>query len=137
MLHVPRISLGSVVLSRDSFIIGRKLLPELGNDEKQFFFNVQEWRQRFELPAQAFVSCPIGLSAVEMNGQQGEQTHLRPSYVDFRSPLMVRLFRKVLRQTNSTLVVAEVLPSPLDATTRIEDQHYVSEFAFELARVVP
>jgi hypothetical protein len=99
--HVPRITVDQMVLVRETWrFSARDLAFAAERDEAARYVRVRDWRRTAGLPRRVFVTVV------------GE----KPLYVDFDSPLYVRLFTKAVRKCaegdESLVTVVEMLPEP-------------------------
>jgi hypothetical protein len=100
--HTPRITIGQLVVQRErwQFEAG-EFLEVADEDEANCFFNLRQWWAAQELPSSMFVKV---------------SWEAKPFYVDFESPLLVRMFFKQLRNgmvsdPHGSVVVSEMLPA--------------------------
>ncbi len=112
VVRFPRISIDEVlVLSRECWKIPLTCLPE---DEPavsdfDYFIKVEHWRTYYQIPRHSFLFInPSNRS--ESNAST--QDDYKPQYIDFQSPLLVRLFRKACRKAGKYLRIEEMLPAP-------------------------
>jgi Lantibiotic dehydratase, N terminus/Lantibiotic biosynthesis dehydratase C-term len=142
--YVPRVSLGRVVLARRTWIvpIGLQLDAELAAEE--FFVALQAWRGQHGLPSEVFVRVvPVPTSDAEM----AEQRHmkwdefdfkdLKPFYVKFDSPRLVRLMQRTMKRNRFALVITEALPALDDQHVKLAGRGHVAELQFELSTLPP
>ncbi len=117
-LHLPRVSVGTVVVSRRTWIIPRALLPDPAAPVHAFALALHALRVRFALPAEVFVRLGASLS--------------KPFYVHLDSPLHVRQLAGALRTTESSACLQEALPQPGVGTVRWKGRDHVAEMQIEL-----
>ncbi len=122
--HTPRVTVGRVVVSRETWRTSTQALPWL--DVRGLgarFVEARRWRAENGFPERVFIKVA------------GET---KPFYVDFSSPLLVSAMCVVLRSARTRLgsasvVVSEMLPAPEHAwVTDAEGAHYLSELRFHL-----
>jgi hypothetical protein len=117
--HRPRITIDDVVVCREQWRIPAREIAfaTLGNDMDRFL-QCQHWVNQHALPQFVFMKMP---------------TEVKPSYVDFASPVFVDLFARsvrVLQRTNPDGVVTltEMLPAHSGCwLVDAEGQRYTSE----------
>lgn len=119
--HSPRVQIDRLVVHRETWSFSvRELGPLSTPDEAGSFLAARSLRQRHHLPRRVFAKV------------EGE---LKPFYVDFDSPLSVRLLARAIRalkrssQPDGAVRISELLPS-LDNLwlTDGEGARYTSEF---------
>jgi hypothetical protein len=122
------------------WIFPRTLAPASTQDNLAFFESIQEWRQANGLPDQVFIRVsPVGEEVFtdpskHMNWEKMVFKDLKPFFVDFDNPRLVRLLARAMSRSDFPLTVTEALP-------RLDDQHVfdeqrrgrVAEMHFELA----
>lgn len=135
--HIPRVCLGKIVLSRETFIIPRKLLPNPDKSPAEFFMEVQEWKNTQKLPNEIFSRfVPLGKALLSSDdnetGINNSIKNMKPFYVKLDSPRLVRLFQKAMQSNDYPAVLTELLPKFDDANVLSADEKHVSEIMFEL-----
>jgi len=121
--HAPRISLGSLIIKRESW----RFSPE----EMQFvycagaserFLQARNWARAHRMPRFVFHKVPI---------------EKKPAYLDFDSPIFVDIFSKMIRRTvdaalpSAMIDLSEMLPLfDQNWLTDVSGQRYTSEFRF-------
>lgn len=118
--HVPRISIDSLVIHRESWRIRASSIPFLDiHDPADRFAAMHRWRVSLGLPQQIFCQLP------------GEK---KPIYVDFRSPPTLDIARALFikeRSNNTYISISEMLPVEDEACLHdAEGRYYTSEFRF-------
>lgn len=101
--YTPRISLGKLVIQRESWRFACDTLDFVNvKDEAQCYLEVQRWRLQLHIPRLVFVKVPW------------EQ---KPFHIDFDSPLFVRILIKQIRRVfelpsteKSYITLSEMLP---------------------------
>jgi hypothetical protein len=101
--YTPRISIDKLVVQRESWRFPANSLPfafEMELDRQ--FLEARQWMQHHGMPRFIFVKTPI---------------EPKPIYVDFASPIYVRMFAKLIRQTvqseldNPHIAISEMYPA--------------------------
>lgn len=143
----PRIRFGQVVVSRKKWMVPRALLPlkEAKESDYDFFFRIHEWRMGLELPSRVFIRFvpmtdkenPL-LSMMDREAAQNaadiDFTDMKPQYMDFENPLMVRLLGKLIVDGKFGLVIEEMLPDVDQLPVSTEQGSYVSEVIVEMSK---
>jgi Lantibiotic dehydratase, N terminus len=122
--HTPRISIGRLVINRESW---RFPVPELRfvkcRDSAELFLQTRSWAREQGIPRFVFVKVPL---------------ERQPSYVDLESPILVDIFARLVRRalddpaaTGGNVDISEMLPATdqlwlADANNR----RYTSELRF-------
>ena len=119
----PRISWRSLVLQRQ----GWELRPdvwqrwaEVAGPDADFFLAVRPALQEMEVPSRFFAQFP--------------QLRQPPQQVDCDSPVMMRVFRKMLALSSGPLVLTEMLPLPEQCTMQHGEER-ATEFVLEFSVV--
>jgi hypothetical protein len=102
--HTPRVSVGQMVICRESWNFSPSELSfAFEKDEDARFVAARRWARTHRIPRFVFVK-----SSAEM----------KPSYVDFESPVYVNIFAKTVRHaaaadgdTDPRIAVSEMLPA--------------------------
>ncbi|WP_424862851.1 lantibiotic dehydratase [Streptomyces sp. MMS24-I29] len=111
--HMPRITMGRVVLQREFW---RVAPPELAAPSRQeAFLKVQALRSRLGLPRHVYARIP------------GET---KPICCDLDSPLLVRQLTRFAARSNSALELSEMLPAPSHLWARDAQGRYTSELRY-------
>lgn len=102
--HNPRVTVGRLVISRESWGFSREeLLFTSIEDEGERFRAARRWARAHGMPRFVFVKVP---------------TEMKPFYLDFDSPIYVDILSKVVRQmegrpkAEGMITVSEMLPAP-------------------------
>jgi lantibiotic biosynthesis dehydratase-like protein len=94
--HCPRVTLGRLVLVRESWRIPSAAIPFHGiEDPLERFVSARRWARELDLPRFVFVRVP---------------EEAKPFFLDFESAAYVELIAKVLRSA-SQATISEMLPS--------------------------
>ncbi|MBL0386969.1 lantibiotic dehydratase [Tumebacillus sp. ITR2] len=147
--YYPRLRIGSVVLSRRKWLVPRTQLPMRGAKEEEFewFTRVQEWYRSIGLPQRVFVKLtkmgrgedPYGILGDEEKAEDATPemvnfTKMKPQYIDFANPLMVRVFGKLILDSQLGLKIEETLPDVDEVENLGFPERYVSETIIEISR---
>jgi hypothetical protein len=98
----PRQVIDNLVVRRRRWLIGRDLLPVVGQGPR-FFSEWHQRRRQWGMPDQVYVT------ATNSNGEAA-----KPQYIDFRSPSCLDLLAGVVNHGFGPLAVIEALPRPED-----------------------
>lgn len=116
-----------VILQRRSWIVSPEACPrpEPEESEASYFSRLDCWRRELGLPAEVFVRvrnrATTGLENLDDR---------KPQHVHFGSPILVRLFRKLLHRVERELLIEEMLPGP-DELLDVEGEPRVTELVLE------
>lgn len=130
MVRIPRIRYRDLVLSRAQWWIPREQLPQrrASEDPLQFFRRLDDWRRAHGLPQLAFVrrhaDKPLERDISNMK---------KPLFIDFSSPLMIRMIGRVFSTDFDVLSLEEMLPDQQHAFASDGARRYASEILFEHA----
>lgn len=138
----PRITLAGIVVQRRMWKVPIECAPERrpGQDEADWFLDVQRWRRGLGLPDRVFARVDFAVTpgsaaddGDEGADEQGQPKATRkPLAVDFDSLFSVRIFTQLLRSASSRVVLTEALPD--DGELWLTDpagRHYVTELVVE------
>ena len=138
--YVPRVSLGDLVLARRTWIVPVAHQPDASLSSEAFFVAVQAWRRQVGLPDAMFVrGMPMPAagatpnSALSYKWDEIDFKDLKPFYVRFGSPRLVRLLQRTLKRNSFSIVATEVLPALDDQHVALQGQPHVAELQFELS----
>lgn len=143
MFETPRVALGSLVLQRKAWNIAKQGFPEQNDaNSLKAFRQIQDWRKQFSLPETAFIKlapsgyqlAAAGAGEDDFDWENFNRIKMKPFYVDFRSPLIVRQFMRAINATTFDMVVTEVLPFITDQVLSVDGKGHVSELQVELTR---
>ncbi len=138
----PRVTLGRVVLQRRTRNISHAGLPNPSKlDLAQTLIHLHAWRREHRVPLAGFVRFApsqqqlsvAGTDKADMDWSTFDRTKLKPFYVNFADPLLVRQFVKSLTATRFDLVVQEPLPDIGDHIFTVADAGHVAELQIEIA----
>lgn len=118
--HTPRVSIGQLVICRESWSFSpSEIAFAFEKDEAARFVAARRWARAHGIPRFVFIK-----SSVEM----------KPSYVDFESPTYVNIFAKTIRhavadeESEPRIGVSEMLPTHHQCWLRdAEGQRFTSE----------
>jgi lantibiotic biosynthesis dehydratase-like protein len=126
--HRPRVSIGKMVVTRESWLFDPNQLSfATAKTEAARFAQARQWARQNRMPREVFVKAA---------------KQKKPFYVDFESPVYVNLFAKAVRSARSApekapIQVTEMLPGTDDLwLTGGSADHYTSELrlaVFDLA----
>ncbi len=132
--YSPRVCYeGLVVIARKTWFVPHDLIPaaQPGEHPADFFVRVQRWRAALRIPARVFVRVEAKRSAPAAQKQEeavedhpatppqapgrkpeaARRDNRKPQFIDFESPLLLKLFERLGRGLPSfRLVIEESLP---------------------------
>jgi len=108
-VRVPRLRLGGVVIARDTWVVPRGEVPlrDPGEAALAHLARLTRWRREHAIPRCCFVGAV-------RDPRHDAGKNRKPCYVDFSSPVFLRVFAQLLAQTDGALVLQEVLPTGAD-----------------------
>ncbi len=112
----------NIILQRKTWLIDKAELPERLEKEtlSEYFIRLNIWKERHEIPDEVFISIP---GKVELSNKDD----YKPQYINFNSPLVVRLFDRTVKKLKTHLVLVEMLPASKQLL-KSNEEPYVSEF---------
>jgi hypothetical protein len=118
-LHVPRITCGRVVLTRERWrVSAERLVPEgQAFDDAAAFLAAQILRRELSLPDRVFAKVA---------------SEPKPLYVDWDAPLLVRQLAKRARSGGDEIELTEMLPGPDHLWFDVDGRRYTSELRVAL-----
>ena len=140
----PRVSLGAVTLQRRARNVSHDALPDLTKlDTAQALIRIHEWRRQEQVPPRGFLRFAPSLRQLSVAGTDEadvdwakfDRTKLKPFYVDFADPLLIRQFIKGLNGTRFDLIVQEPLPDIADQRFTVAGAGHVAELQVEITAV--
>jgi hypothetical protein len=94
--HSPRITIGPLVVARESWRFEPAELPWLSVEAAERFIAVRRWARNLGLPRFVFLRSP---------------RETKPCFIDFDSPVFVEILVKLARGA-SAITLSEMLPTP-------------------------
>lgn len=125
VVNSPRVIYeGCIVLSRRRWLVPSELLPvrESEGSDADYFIRVYGWRVANGIPEHTFVRIrPRGEHGRELPGASARRRFRtddrKPQFIDFASPLLVRLLEQTVRGLAPfILVIEEAIPDTTTAT---------------------
>lgn len=118
--HTPRITIDRLVVARETWRFAAHEIPFSGSKhDAESFLTAQRWVRQHGMPRFVFFKSPI---------------EVKPSYLDFASPIYVDLFAKAVRRVidqglpEATIAISEMLPAPDQVwLSDAEGRRYTSE----------
>lgn len=132
---LPRIIYAErIVIQRKTWIFPKDLLSKFDfmADGCIFFVTFNSWRKKNKLPDEIFVKLldPNGNRPVNMKNKIQKKDDYKPQYVNFKDPLLVMLFQRLMRKDFHLLVIEEMLPNS-SQLLKVNGKSFVSEFVFQ------
>lgn len=121
-----RVTCDRLVVSRKRWELSHEAMSALRAEQlsaHDFFLEVQVWRERFGIPAEAYVYEKI-------HSPRENLYHYKPQFMNFSSPLMCQLFCKMRKKTSDRCIVDEALPGR-DQFTTYENDLRAMELQFD------
>lgn len=121
--HAPRISIGRLVVKRESWSFAPQELQFAAcQDAAERFLQARTWARAEGLPRFVFFKVPV----------EG-----KPSFLDFESPILLDIFTRMIRRTrdaslpDATIDLSEMLPAADHIwLTDAQNRRYTNEFRF-------
>jgi hypothetical protein len=118
--HMPRVMIDRLVAARESWRCAADEIPlSSSRHDAESFLAVRRWASNLGMPRFVFVKSPL---------------EVKPSFVDFNSPIFVEMFARLLRRVSeqatpgTTIAISEMLPAPDQIwLTDAENRRYTSE----------
>lgn len=118
--YTPRITIDRLAVTRETWRFAAGEIPFSGaKQDAESFLAAQRWARQHGMPRFVFFKSPI---------------EVKPSYLDFASPIYVHLFAKAVRRVidqglpEATISISEMLPAPDQVWLSDADgRHYTSE----------
>lgn len=140
-MKIPRLFVGNLMFSRQRWLIDKATIPVKKADQTDasFFCQLNEWREDRGLPLRVFlIHVPFwkGNNEKPKDNEQVVKTgiKIKPQFLDFESPLMVKYFNKRIEDfISGPCVLFEECYPDLSKVMFNSDKSYVSEFLFEFS----
>jgi lantibiotic biosynthesis dehydratase-like protein len=119
-----RIVNGSIILKRRRWIVSSGSLPRFNEQcEHELFAQINRWRIAHGIPDRVFLELHIPSSR--------SQTHHKPQYIDFTSPLFVRVLQAEVPKTIDFFTLEEALPPPNSYPHAPDGSQWAIEFLLD------
>lgn len=98
-----------LTLFRKCWKVPCAVLPEDLSTVSDFDYSHQlkAWRNKYDIPRNCFVFIT---PTHKMAGKNATFDDYKPQFIDFESPLLIRLFRKAIRKADQFIRIEEMLP---------------------------
>lgn len=125
---------GNITLQRKAWVYNKDFLPDPDNNEDwEFFYKINIWREKRDLPNEVFVKLLTADDSNELTNQTikliGEDSY-KPQYISFSQPVSLRLLSTLIRKAPTSIVFQEMLPKKTDMVD-ISGHKFVTEYGFE------
>lgn len=123
---LPRIVFESdVVIQRKQWHYPKEFLPHRKPecDDASFFLDINRWRIQQNLPLRVFVRMDSDLTVFS----QTDRDYYKPQFIQFDSPLILKIFERILKKVKTKLIIEEMLPQ-FNEYLKSENEPYASEF---------
>ncbi len=105
IMVLPRIYYGThIVMQRKTWLVNKIDLPKITKDEWEYFINVNEFIKKHSIPSEVFVTIS------KQSLKPKDDSH-KPQYINFKSPVFVKLFMKLTLKIDKRLKIVEMLPN--------------------------
>jgi hypothetical protein len=120
---MPRLKVGRVIVQRQTWVIQptEELRTTAGAGGYAMFAALRQLQADYGLPDCIFVKPVAGQKFSPLT------KHEKPVFVDFRSPILVEIFAKMIKHFRR-VVVTEMLPGIEDCWLQDPAGHYCCEF---------
>lgn len=129
---LPRIIYeGNIILQKKTWIIDKKSIPiqENGATEAIYHFMIIQWKNSLGIPDHIFFRLYSRKIAFD-TPDKGTKDY-KPQYINFNSPLFIKLFQKLINKAQYYIEIEEMLPAPNDLL-QIDGSKKVSEFYIQI-----
>ncbi|MCY9160071.1 lantibiotic dehydratase family protein [Bacillus atrophaeus] len=135
VLVIPRISVGSVVISRKTWMISKEQfpLPKSCMTDIEYMDYLNQWRSQLGIPPYFFVRVARyteNYNDMFHNGNY-KDAERKPQYIDLRIHLLIREFERYLSRGHDALEIEEMLPNHQSVYPLFEEQQ-VNEIVIEI-----
>jgi hypothetical protein len=126
--YYPRLCLGKIVIERARWDIENSVLPHRQPHEgdAEYYRRLLSWKQELGLPDQIFVR--VNHSTVRENIEDH-----KPIMFDFNNYLHMQYFDKLVKPTDYSITITEMLPTPQDLFFQQAGERFVTELQFEVS----
>ncbi len=119
-----RIVSGSIILKRRRWVVPSGSFPLFSEQsEHEQFAAINRWRIAHNLPEHVFLELHIP--------SRNAQTHQKPQFIDFTSPLFVRVLQAEIPKTIDFFVLEEALPQPTSYAHGPDGSQWAIEFLLD------
>lgn len=130
----PRISFeNNIIIQRKYWTIPTSIIPKKDkNDTEEFyFFKINEWKTNLNLPTETFVYIS-NMDKLRKDAKEGKTVNFdnyKPQYICFENPLLIKLFEKIVKKSNSIKIV-EMLPNSKQLL-KFKKNRFATEFVLQ------
>jgi len=128
VLFLPRIYIDdSIIIQRMCWIIPSSIVLTMLKNETDLlsFSRIQQWRHSLQMPNEIFLRLNWEPEKNSINKKEK-----KPQYVNFLSPICVKLFIKMFESGATTIIIEEMLPNSKQMLT-CRDQKYATEYLLQ------
>lgn len=121
-----------LILQRKTWLITKELLPSRAKSESAevYYCKINAWRNELGLPDEVFLYVQprdIGHGKIDQKRQEKSgRDDYKPQFMNFKSPLMISFFEKLIKKVPQNLKIEEMLPGD-DELNKIGNQKFVTE----------
>jgi hypothetical protein len=122
-----------VVIRRKGWVVPSAIIPmmEEGEEHGMYYLRLHRWLRKQGIHEEVFVflnSKKVTLPENEVI--RTSKDDYKPQYINFRQPLLILLFRKLLQRSNSLIYFEEVLPAIPKETDKHITEHLLQWYHF-------
>lgn len=132
----PRVVLeNKLVLQRKAWYLKNALIPGRLPEENEadYFMKIGLWRKQLQLPDEVFIFITTHQELETLKPEQlsklGRDSY-KPQYINFKNPLLVNLFEKMISRAPAGVRIEEMLPVS-GQMLKAGDKRYVTEFVLQ------
>lgn len=105
---LPRIYFGEhIIIQRKTWILHSAILPNSIKDEWEYFVAINQFVKENDIPEEVFVT----ISKREIEPKNDDY---KPQYINFGSPVFVKLFKRLTSKAQEKITIVEMLPNSND-----------------------
>lgn len=137
IVHIPRIRLGNLILSRQQWWIPKSEQPILKPnwEDATNLLELKKWRESHNIPKEVFIRLSPGIYYTETNTKREDwfkDALRKPQYIHFENVWLCNLFIKYNKLASQAYMLEEMFPNADQLFVISERGKYVSEFVLEL-----
>ena len=129
-----------IVLKRKRWVISKVdlLSKNAGESDFEFYIRLNNWRDEIDLPRRAFLTIHDRSFQKSIHEDEIEiqREWMKPQFIDFENPFMVRYFLNACKKVPYKLVIEEVLPNSSQLIKEREGRKRALEFGIEIDRLL-
>ena len=138
----PEINVLPRIVYEDQIVIQRKTwnVPKVCIPQKlpadsawQYYLRLNEWRKENRIPDEVFIFINPDRWVNNLDPKLTKKLtrdDYKPQYIDFRNPLLINLFEKLISKAPVSIKIQEMLPDS-GQMLKIDNERFVSEFVVQ------